>query len=46
MYVRIVGTKEDVQRVAEEYIRQNYVVSEIRQDKKIKMCGFSIILKA
>jgi hypothetical protein len=40
MYVRILGTKEDAQKVAEEYKNQNYTISEIRQDKKDKNVWF------
>ncbi|WP_434579180.1 hypothetical protein [Thermoanaerobacterium thermosaccharolyticum] len=34
MYVRVKGTKEGVQKVAEECKNQNYTISDIRQDKK------------
>ncbi|WP_434639550.1 nuclease-related domain-containing protein [Thermoanaerobacterium thermosaccharolyticum] len=40
MYIRIKGTKEDAEKVADEYKNQNYTISDIRQDKKEKDVWF------
>lgn len=40
MYIRIKGTKEDAEKVADEYKNQNYTISDIKQDKKEKDVWF------
>lgn len=40
MYIRIKGTKEDAEKIADEYKKQNYTISDIRQDKKEKDMWF------
>ncbi|WP_434630706.1 hypothetical protein [Thermoanaerobacterium thermosaccharolyticum] len=40
MYIRIRGTKEDAEKVADEYKNQNYTISDIKQDKKEKDVWF------
>jgi hypothetical protein len=40
MYIRIKGTKEDAEKVADEYKNQNYTIIDIKQDKKEKDVWF------